>query len=134
MSFDYENFAQDLRVQASGFISDDFKEGEKWYILNSVYNNAYLFGESLISEDRYTDEQKMTVCRTIAEWVFLKSTDMIKSGIDEKYWDQIMKQIAQTIFVYARRCIYENIDDVEMHKNIKMQVETVYQDCTKNLV
>ena len=42
MSFDYENFAQDLRVQASGFVSDDLIEREKWYILNSVYKNAYL--------------------------------------------------------------------------------------------
>ena len=103
--FDYENFAQNLAAQAQELVPPEFNDVQKQYVINTLGNFALLSGKALAEDPNlnFNAEQSITITQIIAEWSFHKSVDVIRSGIPQQYWDQIMQKIAYTIFEIAKQ-------------------------------
>ncbi len=133
--FDYKGFAASMAEQAKQLVPPELGDHEKEYVVNTLSNFTMLAGEALYNDEnlKLTAEQAIFVTQVIAEWSFHKSIDLIHSGIDEQYWNNIMQKIAFTIFEVAKQAIIKEVSQEQLLQAVEYHVVQVYKKCIDEL-
>ena len=133
--FNYQEFAQNLTMQAQELVPQDFAEYEKQYVVNTLLNFSTLAGEAIYNdtESNFDADQAMMITQIIAEWSFHKSVDLIRSGIPQEFWDPIMQKIAFTIFEIAKQTFRQGLPQDQILQLIEHHVKKTYVDAIAEL-
>ncbi len=133
--FDYQEFAKNLAGQAQELVPPEFREFEKQYVINTLYNFSNLAGEALYNdtESNFNIDQAVMITQIIAEWAYHKSVDLIRSGIPQDYWDPIMQKIAFTIFEIAKQTFKQGLPQDQILQLIEHHVKKVYVESIEEL-
>ena len=133
--FNYQEFAQNLTMQAQELVPQDFADYEKQYVVNTLLNFSTLAGEALYNdkESNFNADQAMMITQIIAEWSFHKSVDLIRSGIPQDFWDPIMQKIAFTIFEIAKQTFIQGLPQDQILQLIEHHVKKTYVDAIAEL-
>lgn len=133
--FDYKGFAASMSEQAKQLVPKTLQQDEQDYIVNTLSNFTMLAGEALYNDEnlKLSAEQAVFITQVIAEWSFHKSIDLIHSGIEKKYWDNIMQKIAFTIFEVAKQAIIKEVSQEQLLQAVEYHVVQVYKRCIDEL-
>ncbi|MFI3299885.1 MAG: hypothetical protein R3Y28_00545 [Candidatus Gastranaerophilales bacterium] len=133
--FEYKEFAKNLSEQAYGLIPPDFDENKRNYVANTLLNFATVAGQALNDdkENKFNSDQAMMITQIIAEWSFHKSVDLIRSGIPQMYWDNVMQKIAFTIFEIAKKAFAQAMPQDQILELIEHHVKKVYVEAIEEL-
>ena len=133
--FNYQEFAQNLTMQAQELVPQEFADYEKQYVVNTLLNFSTLAGEALYNdkESNFNADQAMMITQIIAEWSFHKSVDLIRSGIPQEFWDPIMQKIAFTIFEIAKQTFIQGLPQDQILQLIEHHVKKTYVDAIADL-
>lgn len=133
--FNYQEFAQNLTMQAQELVPQDFPAPEKQYVVNTLLNFSTLAGEALYNdtESNFDADQAMMITQIIAEWSFHKSVDLVRSGIPQEFWDSIMQKIAFTIFEIAKQTFKQGMPQDQILQLIEHHVKKTYVDAIAEL-
>ncbi len=133
--FDYQEFAKNLAGQAQELVPPEFREFEKQYVINTLYNFSNLAGEALYNdtESNFNIDQAVMITQIIAEWAYHKSVDLIRSGLPQDYWDPIMQKIAFTIFEIAKQTFKQGLPQEQILQLIEHHVKKVYIESIEEL-
>ena len=124
--FDYKAFVQELSSQTDDFLPAYFYDFQKEYVKDTLLKISLYFGEAIYNYEKsnFSVIQAKIITQIIAEWVFHKSIDLIKSGIPYDYWDGILDSIALSIFKLAT----QEISRVMPSNNLLQIVEQVVNE------
>ncbi len=133
--FNYQEFAQNLTVQAQELVPQEFSDVEKQYVVNTLLNFSTLAGEAIYNdtESNFNADQAMMITQIIAEWSFHKSVDLVRSGIPQEFWDPIMQKIAFTIFEIAKQTFKQGLPQDQILQLIEHHVKKTYIDAIAEL-
>ncbi len=133
--FNYQEFAQNLTMQAQELVPQDFAPYEQQYVVNTLLNFSTLAGEALYNdkESNFNADQAMMITQIIAEWSFHKSVDLIRAGIPQEFWDPIMQKIAFTIFEIAKQTFIQGLPQEQILQLIEHHVKKTYVDAIAEL-
>ena len=134
--FDYKSFAENLAAQATELVPQDFNKNQKDYVTNTLRNFSMLAGEALYQDKDnlgFNAEQASLITQIIAEWAFHKSVDLIRSGIPQQFWDQIMQKIAFTIFEIAKHTFKQNMPQDQILQLVEHHVKKTWLDSIAEL-
>ena len=132
-NFDYKAFAESMKEQAQEIVPQEFSEEDKQYLLNTLYNFALMSGEALVKENKLDENQVQLLIQIIAEWTFNKSCKLIQSQVPQGYWDNILQNIAFTIFQVGKEVFERNLEQKEILDKIEQNVEKCYKDALESL-
>lgn len=132
-NFDYKAFAENMKEQAQELVPQEFSEEDKQYLLTTLYNFALMSGEVLVKENKLDENQVQLLIQIIAEWTFNKSCNLIQSQVPQGYWDNILQNIAFTIFQVGKEVFERNLEQKEILDKIEQNVEKCYKDALENL-
>ena len=133
--FDYQEFARNLAGQAQELVPPEFRDFEKQYVINTLYNFSNLAGEALYNdtESNFNVDQAVMITQIIAEWAYHKSVDLIRSGLPQDYWYPIMQKIAFTIFEIAKQTFKQGLPQEQILQLIEHHVKKVYIESIEEL-
>lgn len=133
--FDYQEFAKNLAGQAQELVPPEFRDFEKQYVINTLYNFSNLAGEALYNdtESNFNVDQAVMITQIIAEWAYHKSVDLIRSGLPQEFWDPIMQKIAFTIFEIAKQTFKQGLPQEQILQLIEHHVKKVYIESIEEL-
>lgn len=133
--FNYQEFAQNLTLQAKDLVPQDFSDVEKQYVVNTLLNFSNLAGEAIYNdtESNFNADQAMMITQIIAEWSFHKSVDLIRSKIPREFWDPVMQKIAFTIFEIAKQTFKQGLPQDQILQLIEHHVKKTYNDAIGEL-
>ena len=132
-NFDYKAFAESMKEQAQELVPQEFSEEDKTYLLNTLYNFVLMSGEVLVKENKLDENQVQLLIQIIAEWTFNKSCKLIQSQVPQGYWDNILQNIAFTIFQVGKEVFERNLEQKEILDKIEQNVEKCYKDALESL-
>lgn len=131
--FDYKAFAQSMKEQAEDIVPKEFSNENKKYLADTLYNFALMSGETLAKEGELKEKDAIILVQVIAEWTFNKSCNLIQSQVPQGYWDNILQNIAFTIFQVGKEVFERNLEQKEILDKIEQNVEKCYKDALENL-
>lgn len=133
--FNYQEFAQNLTMQAKDLVPQDFSDVEKQYVVNTLLNFSNLAGEAIYNdtESNFNADQAMMITQIIAEWSFHKSVDLIRSKIPREFWDPVMQKVAFTIFEIAKQTFKQGLPQEQILQLIEHHVKKTYNDAIGEL-
>ena len=133
--FNYQEFAQNLTMQAQELVPQDFSDAEKQYVVNTLLNFSTLAGEALYNdtESNFNVDQAMMITQIIAEWSFHKSVDLVRSRLPQEFWDSVMQKIAFTIFEIAKQTFKQGMPQEQILQLIEHHVKKTYLEAIAEL-
>ena len=123
-----ENYIIDLCKQAEKLMPEDISVASQKEIVSTIYNFLKVAYEALSKEDNISHEDALLIMQFIGEWIFHKSIDMKRAGIEKKYIEEIQQKIAYTIYEIAKMAIGKNFSQEEMVKIIEHHVKNAYNE------
>jgi len=123
-SFDYQAFAADLSSQASAVIPADIKKPDREFIIQIIKNFCLMAGDALVKEEnsKLSASEASLVVQFIGEWIFHKSIDIIRAGIEPKYREGILQKVAFTVFDIAKKAVEKDIPQEQLISLVEAQV------------
>lgn len=133
--FDYRAFALDLKVQAKDLIPDDIFIYEWDNIVNIVESFALTAGEAISNDSslNLTLEQQEMLVQIIAEWIFHKMIDLIRSGISDEYREPFLREIAFVIYEITKQCYAQKIPHEQLIDSVELGVVKKFYEELKKL-
>lgn len=134
--FDYKAFATDLAEQASEVIPSDINQQDKEFIVNIIARFSALAGESLVQEEDpvLNVDGVCIVIQFIGEWIFHKSIDIIRGGVDSKYREGVLQKIAFTIFEVTKKGVEKDLTSEQLINLVEEHVEKSFKKAIEALV
>ena len=111
-SFDYNAQARRFRKEIPELMPQDLSEENQKYIIDKVIEFAIVAGKG-ISKDSdvdFDDEEMEFLTQLISEWTFHKTIDLIRSGIEEQYFDKILEKVAFCLYEIAKESISQKME------------------------
>lgn len=111
-SFDYNAPARRFRKEIPELMPQDLSEENQKYIIDKVVEFAIVAGKG-ISKDSdvdFDDEEMEFLTQLISEWTFHKTIDLIRSGIEEQYFDKILEKVAFCLYEIAKQSISQKME------------------------
>lgn len=111
-SFDYNSLARRFRKEIPELMPQDMSEENQKYIIDKVVEFAIVAGKG-ISKDSdvdFDDEEMEFLTQLISEWTFHKTIDLIRSGIEEQYFDKILEKVAFCLYEIAKQSISQKME------------------------
>ena len=135
-----ENYIIDLCNQAEKIMPEDISVASQKEIVSTIYNFLKVAYEALSKEDNISHEDALLIMQFIGEWIFHKSIDMKRAGIEKKYIEGIQQKIAFTIYEIAKMAIKKNLSQEYIDKSIfhgktldKKEILDVIKENKKNI-
>ncbi len=134
-TFDYDSFAADLSQQASAVVPPDIKPDDKEFIVQLIYRFCKMAGDALVKEEnsKLNAPQASLVTQFIGEWIFHKSIDTIRAGIDPKYREGILQKVAFTVFDIAKKAVEKDLPQEQLISLVEAQVVKSYTNALEEL-
>lgn len=123
-TFNFEAFAADLSKQASEVIPADIKQSDKDFIISIIYRFCNMAGDALVKEEnsKLNASEASLITQFIGEWIFHKSIDIIRAGIDPQYREGILQKVAFTVFDIAKKAVEKEIPQEQLISLVEAQV------------
>lgn len=133
--FQYEAFAKDLASQVDNVIPHDISEENKNIIVSTIYSYCRMAGEALVNEpdSKLSAQEACLIVQFIGEWIFHKSIDIMRSGIEEEYRDGILKKVAFTIFEIAKQAIVNGLPQENLITLVEEHVKKSFKNALEEL-
>ena len=110
--FDYNSLTRRFRKEIPELMPQDMSEENQKYIIDKVVEFAIVAGKG-ISKDSdvdFDDEEMEFLTQLISEWTFHKTIDLIRSGIEEQYFDKILEKVAFCLYEIAKQSISQKME------------------------
>ena len=122
--FNYEAFAADLANQAKSVIPPDIKPNDKEFIITIIERFCKMAGDALVKEEnsKLNASEASLVTQFIGEWIFHKSIDIIRAGIDPQFREGILQKVAFTVFDIAKKAVEREIPQEQLIQLVEAQV------------
>ena len=119
-NFNFEAFAKDLAAQASQVVPADIKPEDKEFVIGLIHRFCKMAGEALVKEEnsKLNAFQASLITQFIGEWIFHKSIDIIRAGIELKYRTSILEKVAFTIYEVAKTAVEKDFPQEQMAQNM----------------
>ena len=94
-NFNCDAFAKDLSSQASQVVPSDIKAPDNNFIIEIIFRFCKMAGEALVKEENSTlnASQASLITQFIGEWIFHKSVDIIRAGVEMQYRETILQKV-----------------------------------------
>lgn len=125
--YDFEDLIKDMVSQADDLFPKDINEKEKKTTIELIYNYSNLAKDALLKEYFLTDEQRIFIIQLIAEWMYHKSIDLIRAGIDTENKEKILQHLAFTIYDVAKDAIRKQWEETRTIQTAERLVNKEYQ-------
>ncbi len=134
-TFDYDGFAADLSQQAKEVIPSDISEQDKEFIVQIIYRFCKMAGDALVKEEnsKLNASEASLVTQFIGEWIFHKSIDIIRSGIDPKFREGILQKVAFTVFDIAKKAVEKDLPQEQLISLVEAQVIKSFTSAIEDL-
>ena len=134
-SFNYEAFAKDLSGQAREVIPPDIENSDCDFVVDIIYRFCQMAGEALVKEENsaLTAQEASLVTQFIGEWIFHKSIDLIRAGIDEQYRESVLQKVAFTVFDIAKKAVEKKIPQDQLINLVENQVKKCFTKAIEEL-
>lgn len=102
--FDYKAFVETLTENARNIVPNivpsEFSSSEKDFVIDKIYTFSLRTGEALCNknDDSFDEEQLQLMIQIVAEWMFNKSVELMRSQVPQSRADEILEDIAYKIF------------------------------------
>ncbi len=134
-TFDYEAFAKDLSSQASQVIPADVKKPDREFVVEIIYRFCKMAGDALVKEEnsKLSAQEASLVTQFIGEWIFHKSIDIIRAGIEPKFREGILQKVAFTVFDIAKKAIESKIPQEQLITLVEAHVKKCFIKAIEDL-
>ena len=134
-SFNYEAFAKDLAGQASQVVPSDISKADKDFTIEIIYRFCTMAGDALIKEEgsKLSAQEASLVTQFIGEWIFHKSIDIIRAGIELKYREGILQKVAFTVFDIAKKAVEKQMPQEQLITLVEAQVKKCFTKAMEEL-
>lgn len=134
-TFDFQAFAADLSSQASEVIPNDIKAPDKKFIVEIIYRFCVMAGDALVKEEgsKLNAQEASLITQFIGEWIFHKSIDIIRAGIEDKFREGILQKIAFTVFDIAKKAIEKELPQEQLINLVEAQVKKCFERAMEDL-
>ena len=128
-NFDYVAFSKDLTAQAAEVIPTDLTRRQKSFITDIILRFCTMAGEALSkTASPNIDLPKATlITQFIGEWIFHKSIDLIRSGIDEQFWEPVLQRVAFTVFEIAQKAMEADLPQEQLITLVENHVKKSFE-------
>ena len=133
--FDYNSFAVDLANQAKEVVPADISPEDKNFIITLIERFCKMAGDALVKEEnsKLNASEASLVTQFIGEWIFHKSIDIIRAGIDPKLREGILQKVAFTVFDIAKRAVEKDIPQEQLIQLVEAQVIKAFTKALEDL-
>ena len=134
-SFNYEAFAKDLSRQAREVVPSDISKDGREFIVDIIYRFCQMAGDALVKEENstLTAQEASLITQFIGEWIFHKSIDLIRAGIDDKYRESVLQKVAFTVFDIAKKAVEKKIPQEQLINLVEAQVKKCFTKAIEEL-
>ena len=132
-TFDYQAFVNELATQAQAVVPVDISEDDKKYITRIVYNFCNLACEAILKEPNFSLEEDTLITQFIGEWTFHKAIDLIRAGIAPQLRDQILQNIAFTVFEISKQAVSKKLNQTQVIQIVEHHVKKSYMESLTKL-
>ena len=136
-NFDYISFSKDLTSQAAELVPVDMNKHQHDFIIDIIMRYCTMAGEALAkTASPNINLQKATlITQFIGEWIFHKSIDIIRSGVDEQFWEPVLQRVAFTVFEIAQKAMEADLPQDQLitlvENHVKKSFEAAIADLQK---
>ncbi len=133
--FNFEAFANDLANQAKEVIPSDIKSPDREFIVSIIERFCKMAGDALVKEEnsKLNASEASLVTQFIGEWIFHKSIDIIRAGIDPQLREGILQKVAFTVFDIAKRAVEKEIPQEQLIQLVEAQVIKSFTNALEDL-
>ena len=134
-TFQCDAFAKDLATQASQVVPADIKKEDKDFIIEIIFRFCKMAGDALIKEEnsKLNASQASLITQFIGEWIFHKSIDIIRAGIDLQHREGILQKVAFTVFDIAKKAVEKDIPQEQLINLVEAQVKKCFIKALEDL-
>ncbi|MBR3605317.1 MAG: hypothetical protein IKL52_04745 [Candidatus Gastranaerophilales bacterium] len=133
--FQCDAFAKDLATQASQVVPADIKKEDKDFTIEIIFRFCKMAGDALVKEEnsQLNASQASLITQFIGEWIFHKSIDIIRAGIDPKHREGILQKVAFTVFDIAKKAVEKDIPQEQLINLVEAQVKKCFTKALEDL-
>lgn len=134
-NFQCDAFAKDLATQASQVVPVDIKKEDKDFTVEIIFRFCKMAGDALLKEEnsQLNASQASLITQFIGEWIFHKSIDIIRAGIEPKYREGILQKVAFTVFDIAKKAVEKDIPQEQLINLVEAQVKKCFAKALEDL-
>lgn len=134
-NFNSEAFASDLSSQARQVVPSDIPKNEIDFIVDIIYRFCKMAGDALVGEEnsKLNANEASLIVQFIGEWIFHKSIDLIRSGIQPELREGILQKVAFTVFDIAKKAIENEIPQDQLIALVEVQVKKSFSKAISEL-
>lgn len=133
-TFDYKQFANHIAENLSRIAPNNIEENTKNKIIKRVIDYALLSGDALDNDDEcYTTTEKIFILKSVAKWTFYKSIDITRAGLEEKFHDEILQNIAFYAYEIAKQGSIKSVQKEKIAQAIELGINKEFANEIKEL-
>lgn len=134
-NFNSEAFASDLSSQARQVVPSDIAKNEIDFIVDIIYRFCKMAGDALVGEEnsKLGANEASLIVQFIGEWIFHKSIDIIRAGIQNDLREGILQKVAFTVFDIAKKAIENEIPQDQLIALVEVQVKKSFSKAISEL-
>lgn len=134
-TFDYKNFAKDLKKQAEQVIPDDIASEHKKEFLDRIYDFTYIAGEAFSNDETIdSPDTAKALTQVISEWTFHKYVDLLRSDIPKMYHESILQKVAYVAFEMGKESEFSKLSQDQMLTLVEFQTRKAYEKACQKLL
>ena len=134
-TFDCDAFAKDLAGQASQVVPKDIQKEDKDFVVEIILRFCKMAGDALVNEEnsKLNAQQASLITQFIGEWIFHKSIDIIRAGIEPKFREGILQKVAFTVFDIAKKAVERDMPQEQLITLVEAQVKKCFTKALEDL-
>ena len=134
-NFNCEAFSKDLASQARQVVPADINPKDTDFTIEIIYRFCKMAGDALVKEEnsKLDSQQACLIVQFIGEWIFHKSIDIIRAGIDVQYREGILQKVAFTVFDIAKKAVEKDIPQEQIITLVEAQVKKCFTKAMEDM-
>ncbi|MBR5303393.1 MAG: hypothetical protein IKU37_01035 [Candidatus Gastranaerophilales bacterium] len=134
-NFNCDAFAKDLSSQASQVVPSDIQKPDKDFVIELIFRFCKMAGDALLNEEnsKLNASQASLITQFIGEWIFHKSIDIIRAGVDMQYREAILQKVAFTVFDIAKKAVENDLPQDQLISLVEAQVKKCFTKAMEDL-
>lgn len=134
-NFNCDAFAKDLSSQASQVVPSDIQKPDKDFVVEIIYRFCKMAGDALLKEEnsKLNASQASLITQFIGEWIFHKSIDIIRAGVEMQFRQAILQKVAFTVFDIAKKAVEKDLPQEQLVSLVEAQVKKCFTKAMEDL-
>ena len=134
-NFNCEAFSKDLASQARQVVPADINPKDTDFTIEIIYRFCKMAGDALLNEEnsKLNASQASLITQFIGEWIFHKSVDIIRAGVEMQYREAILQKVAFTVFDIAKKAVENDMPQDQLISLVEAQVKKCFTKAMEDL-